>query len=215
MSTARTCRSRQSSTSWWVVAALSAGALILSACSIAPVPQAALADVDARAFRKLRTEDLGAFVSSFDGPVELVVGEARLRDGSLERRAYVTFRGSAPIYLGALGYQLADAPIETLHIDMAGDRFMIAWVDASVAGKPVSVTLGRSRLQPVDDSINTLRVAAAVNGVAILPIAAVEAHLWQSVTEVRVETATGGFAWQKQYEPPIPIEHLFQSVSVP
>ncbi len=199
----------------WTIIVLSTGMLLLIACGSAAIPQAALENVEARAFRKLRTEDVSAYVDGFSGRVELVIGEARLKGGALERRAYLTFQGYPPVYLGPLTPQLADVPLETLFVDVGGDRFVIAWVDESILGTPTSVVLGRPVLQPVDDSMNTLRVGAAVNRVAILPIAAAEALLWPEVSEARVQTRSEGFVWQRQFDPPVFVEHLFQIVVIP
>lgn len=195
--------------------ALCAGALILAACSVAPVPQVALDGVEARAFRKLRSEDIGSYVTGYDQPLTLVVGDAKLTSGALERRAYITPTDAAPIYLGALSRQWADAPLETLCFDLQGDRFIVIWVDETVAGAPTTVTLGRPVQQAVDDSMNTLRVAAAANRVAIVPIAALEAPLWQEINDLRVQTRQGNFAWQARFDPPLAINSCFTSVTLP
>lgn len=195
--------------------ALCAGVLVLAACSIAPVPQVALDGVEARAFRKLRSEDLNPYVTGYDRPLMLVVGDARLTNDGLERRAYITPTDAAPIYLGALSRQWANVPLEMLCLDLEGDRFIVIWVDEMVAGTPTTVTFGRPMQQSIDDSMNTLRVAAVANRVAIVPIAAVEAALWQEINDIRVQTRQEHFAWQARFEPPLAINNCFTSITLP
>lgn len=198
----------------WQTLLLCMSALLVTACSMAPVPQQALEGVSARAFRKLRTEDLDPYVTRFNKPLMLVVGDAKLTSGAIERRAYITPADAEPIYLGTLQRPFSDAPLEALCFELAGDRFIAVWVDESISGTPSTVTLARPMQQAVDDSMNTLRVGAAANRVAILPIAAEEAALWQQISEIRIQTRAEGFVWHKQYEPPLSIESCFTPITL-
>ena len=60
MSNPRNHNLQQGSLFSWTITVLSAGALLLTACGSAAIPQAALEGVEAHAFRKLRTEDVSA-----------------------------------------------------------------------------------------------------------------------------------------------------------
>jgi hypothetical protein len=194
---------------------LTAAALILAACAPAAMPPQALADVEAGAYRTLYSVDIDKLVRGATPPLKLVVIDAKITGGKLVHRAFLNGPDRHTTYIGALMRELPDVPLETLFFDLNGTRFAIVWVDESVPGDVRSVTLGRPPQQDNDDSMNVLRTGEAVNRVAVIPIAPAEAHLWQSLADVLVQSNRTGFALEHTYDPPFSIQSLFQPVELP
>ena len=188
---------------------------LLAGCSSAALPTEALVGVEARAARKLRTQEIGEWIEGADKSLALVVLDAKLQSGRTERRAYLEDKSGKTRYLGPLQQQLPGAPVESLFFDANGSRFAVIWVDDSVAGQVDTVTVGRPLQRAGDDSMNTLRTGAAANRVAIIPFGPSEVALWNQLSDMLIYTGGTDFAWQHTYSPPLPIQPLLQKAMLP
>lgn len=188
---------------------------LLAGCSSAALPTEALVGVEARAARKLRTQEIGEWIEGADKSLALVVLDTKLQGGGTERRADLEDKPGKTRYLGALQRQLPGAPVESLFFDANGAYFAVIWVDNSVSGQVDTVTIGRPILRAGDDSMNTLRTGAAANRVAIIPFGPGEAALWNQMSDMLIYTGGTDFAWKHTYNPPLPIESLFQKATLP
>lgn len=188
---------------------------LLACCSSAALPTEALVGVEARAARKLRTQEIGEWIEGADKSLALVVLDAKVQGGGTERRAYLEDKSGKTRYLGALQRQLPGAPVESLFFDANGSHFAVIWVDSSVAGQVDTVTIGRPIQREGDDSMNILRTGAVANRVAIIPMAPGEAALWNQLSDLLIYTGGTDFAWKHTYNPPLPIQSLYQKAALP
>ncbi len=192
--------------------------LFLFSCSFgSKYPEAVLQGVEDRAIRTLRTDPLDRFVAGAAGQkLELRVVEVTLNNRSKERRAFLTFKDNRHEYLGRLEKLDPDSPLEFTLFEIKGSRFVAVWVDETAAKNPSFVTLGRPQQLPGDDSMSVLNTGEAVNRVALLYLPENETQLWHEITTIRV-TGRGvtGYAWEKDFEPPLAIAPYFIEVNLP
>ncbi|HHJ06338.1 MAG TPA: hypothetical protein ENK24_02445, partial [Anaerolineae bacterium] len=161
--------------------------LLLLACRFGgSYPEEAARNVKDGAIRTLRTDKLGSHLTGLSDSIELKVVDVTLNDGSEERRAFLVSPDDNYEYLGRLQKLAAGVPLDALVFSLNGRRFMIFWVDKTLSGKPVFVTVARPEQLSSDDSMSVLGKGEAANRVVLIYIPENQASLWQELTYLRI-----------------------------
>ncbi len=177
--------------------------LFLLACRFGgSYPEEAARNVKDGAIRTLRTDKLGSHLTGLSDSIELKVVDVTLNDGSEERRAFLVSPDDNYEYLGRLQKLAAGVPLDALVFSLNGRRFMIFWVDKTLSGKPVFVTVARPEQLPSDDSMSVQGKGEAANRVVLIYIPENQASLWRELTYLRI-SGRGGVLWEQAFNPPL------------
>lgn len=186
----------------------------LMACTANRLPVELTEDTNTE-IDQLRTVRLDNLLEGMNDPISLTVAERKFDAALSERVAWLNIGNEEPVMIGKLRPLLPDSAVELAFVDLAESRFIVVWVDDSIDGALETVTLGRPIQLPEDDGLRVLRSAAIDNRVAVVPIFSDEIELWSEVEVLLVDKRGLGFALEKEFDPPIRIDHLFQEFDMP
>lgn len=168
---------------------------------------------DGRSIHTLYTKSgLGDFVPNISSG-HLIVTEANLASGSMERRAHIVIDREEAFYLGPLRPIPSDGPVELLFFQVNGARMAVAWVDPETAPDTIRVTLRRS-VEGIEDSEGQ-RVTYARTNHNVAHLFLTSTSGWYELDQVRVSTAdSNGYFLVQDLSPPYPLEQEFAQHSI-